>query len=264
MITSRQNQRIKDAVRLRDRQHRERQQQFLIEGVREVGRAVAAGIQLVEVFVAPELATEQDAAQLLENLTRSDVPRHDVSPEVFEKLAYGERSEGVVAVAQMTSRSLDDLTLPAHPVVALLEGIEKPGNLGAIARSADAAGVAALVVVGCGTDIYNPNAIRASLGTLFTVPVVPTTAETALAWAQGLGIPIFAARPDAEKLYTDATYAAGACLVLGSEAMGLSPTWHDPAVTPIRLPMHGVADSLNVSATAAVLFYEALRPHYGK
>jgi TrmH family RNA methyltransferase len=259
MITSRHNQRVKDAVRLRERRHRERQKQFLIEGTRELDRALSAELPLVEVFVAPELTVGSDAAALLERLSRRSVLRHDVSPEIFEKLAYGERVEGVIAVAQMTPRSLDSLSLPARPIVAVLEGVEKPGNLGAIARSADAAGVAALVVTGRGTDIYNPNAIRASLGTLFTVPIVECNAETALAWVKRLKVPILAARPDAPTRYTDADFAAGAAIVLGSEAQGLSPTWRDLAVTPIRVPMHGAADSLNVSATAAVLFYEALR-----
>jgi TrmH family RNA methyltransferase len=259
MIISRHNQRIKDAVRLRDRRRRDRVQQYLIEGIREVGRALEAGVPIVEVFVAPDLATGEEAARLMGDLALRPIERHDVSREVFEKLAYGDRTEGFLAVARMTRRGLDDLALPPLPVVAVLDGIEKPGNLGAIARSADAAGVAAIVVVGHGTDIYNPNAIRASLGTLFTVPRAEAEVESTLIWAKRLGVPIFAARPDAELLYTQASYSAGAIIVLGSEAHGLSGQWGEPAVSGVRLPMCGVADSLNVSASAAVLFYEALR-----
>jgi TrmH family RNA methyltransferase len=259
MITSRQNPKVKDAAGLRNRRQRERRREFLIEGTREVARALKAGVPLVEVFVAPQLATGDDAVRLLEAIAERSVVRYDVTREVFEKLAFGERAEGVIAVARMTPRSIEDLVLPARPIVAVLEGVEKPGNLGAIARSADAAGVAALIVVGHGTDIYNPNAIRASLGTLFTVPIAVTDADFALGWAKKLGLPIFAARPNAKTHYTDAPLASGGVVVLGSEAVGLSKTWHDSAVTPIRLPMCGAADSLNVSATAAVLFYEALR-----
>jgi TrmH family RNA methyltransferase len=259
MITSRQNPKVNDAVRLRDRRQRERQQRFLIEGIREVDRAIRGGVSILEAFVAPELATSEAARLVIEALEHRSVKRHDVASEVFEKLAYGDRTEGIVAVARMTSRTLDDLVLPPRPIVAVLEAVEKPGNLGAIARSADAAGVAALIVVGQGTDIYNPNSIRASLGALFTVPVAEADAASALHWAKRLGLPVFAARTDAQMLYTDAPLASGGVLVLGSEAEGLSDAWRDPSVTPIRLPMHGVGDSLNVSATAAVLFYEALR-----
>lgn len=263
MITSRQNQRIKDAASLRERRQRRKQQRFLIEGVREVQRALVGGIPLLQVFLDRQHLAGADAATLVEALHQADVPTYDVSPEVFGKLAYGDRHEGVVAVGQSVSRSLNDIVLPPRPLIAVLEGIEKPGNLGAVARSADAAGVAALVVVGAGTDVYNPSAIRASLGTLFTVPVAEADAQAALTWAKGLELPILTARPDAEQLYTDVSFVIGAVLVLGSEARGLSDTWRDPAVIPIRLPMYGVADSLNVSATAAVLFYEAQRQRRG-
>jgi RNA methyltransferase, TrmH family len=258
-ITSRQNQRIKDAAKLRERRHRQREQRFLIEGVRELSRAIQAGVPIVEAFISSDFADSREDDPLLTALRQQSVPIHNVATDVFEKLAYGDRSEGVIAVAQVVPRVLKSLELPPQPVVAILEGVEKPGNLGAICRTADAAGVAALVVVGQGTDIHNPNAIRASLGTLFCVPFVETDAGTALAWVKGLNLPILAARPDAKTLYTDADYSAGAAIVLGSEAEGLSDTWRDPAVIPIRLPMHGIADSLNVSTAAAVLFYEARR-----
>lgn len=258
-ITSRQNPRIKEAARLRERRHRQKERRFLIEGVRELSRAIQAGVPIVEAFISSDFADSRPDDPLLTAFRQQSVPIHDVAADVFEKLSYGDRAEGAIAVAQIVPRMLDSLELPPRQVVAILEGVEKPGNLGAICRTADAAGVAALVVVGPGTDIHNPNAIRASLGTLFTVPVVETDAGAALRWAKGLNVPILAACPDAELLYTDAKYSGGAIFVLGSEAEGLSDTWHDTAVTPIRLPMRGIADSLNVSATAAVLFYEALR-----
>jgi RNA methyltransferase, TrmH family len=145
----------------------------------------------------------------------------------------------------------------------VLEGIEKPGNLGAILRSADSAGVDAVIAADGRTDLYNPNTIRASLGTVFRPNVREATANDTLAWLRAQGLAIFAARPDADKLYTDADMRGGTAFVLGSEAAGLSPAWSGPGVTPVRLPMHGIADSLNVSTTAAVLFYEALRQRQG-
>lgn len=230
-----------------------------MEGLREMTCAVRAGVPMVEVFVAPELVEGEAAVPLLKQIALRAIPCHEVSREVFEKLAFGDRVEGVLGVARICPKALDELALPLQPIVAVLEGVEKPGNLGAIARTADAAGVSALVIVGGGTDAYNPNAIRASLGTLLTLPLAQADAEATLSWAKGLGMPIVAARPDAATEYTEVDLASGAVLLLGSEAEGLGQTWRDPAVTPIRLPMCGVADSLNVSAAAAVLFYEALR-----
>jgi TrmH family RNA methyltransferase len=161
-------------------------------------------------------------------------------------------------VARPPQTTLDDLRLPACPLVAVLEGVEKPGNVGAVLRSADAAGVSALIVADGGTDLYNPNTIRASLGTIFSMPVRAAPAPNVRDWLSSRQIPIFAARVDATTSYTDVDFTGPAAIVLGSEAAGLSQVW-TAGVTPIRLPMHGAADSLNVSATAAVLFYEVLR-----
>jgi TrmH family RNA methyltransferase len=141
----------------------------------------------------------------------------------------------------------------------VLEGIQKPGNVGAVLRSADAAGVHALIVADGGTDLYNPNAIRASLGTIFTVPVCSATTSDTLAWLRRHGVPMFAAQVDAERLYTEVDFRGPSAIVLGSEASGLSEAWFGTEATAIKLPMLGAADSLNVSAAAAVLFYEALR-----
>ena len=141
----------------------------------------------------------------------------------------------------------------------MLEGIEKPGNVGAILRSADAAGVDAVIVADGRTDLYNPNTIRASLGTVFRENVCEASTADTIHGCGDKGLPIVAARPDAEKLYTEVDLRSGAAIVLGSEAEGLSDAWHDDDITAVRLPMHGIADSLNVSTTAAVLFYEALR-----
>jgi len=260
MITSLQNARVKDALSLRDGRHRRRQGLFLIDGGREISRAIDAGIELEEVFICLALCGGDDAecGRLLRRLATMPVRQTEVSSAVFQRLAFGQRTEGIVAVARPPRTTLDDLRLPVCPLVAVLEGVEKPGNIGAVLRSADAAGVSALIAADGGTDLYNPNTIRASLGTIFTVPVCTASASAVRDWLSSRRVPIFAARVDAATDYTAVDFTGPAAIVLGSEASGLSTVWI-VGVTPIRLPMYGAADSLNVSATAAVLFYEAVR-----
>ena len=253
-ITSVQNPRVKDAVRLRDRRHREKQQRILIDGARELRRAVEAGVILRELFVCPALIESHDARAVLDLLPQTPAELLDVPEAVFEKLAFGHRAEGVLGVADMPLRRLDDLALPDDPLVAVLECVEKPGNLGAVLRSADAAGFSAVVAADARCDLYNPNAIRSSLGTIFTMPVCSTTSAEALAWLRRRGLAIAAARVEGSLPYTEFDFRRPAAVVLGSEAEGLSDAWHGTDVVPVRLPMLGAADSLNVSAAAAVLF----------
>jgi TrmH family RNA methyltransferase len=258
-ITSRQNQRVKDAVRLRAGRERQRRERFLIDGAREIARAVAAGVECVEAFVCDELCTSSESQAAVVMLRAGGAELHEVTPEVYAKLAFGERGDGLVVVAETPSRRLAELKLPPRPLVAVLEGLEKPGNVGAILRSADAAGVDAVIVADGGTDLYNPNCIRASLGTVFRDNVCTATSAEAKAWLVDQGLTIVAARPDAETLYTSADLSGGVAIVVGSEAAGLTDLWSGPGTREVRLPMHGIADSLNVSTTAAVLFYEAVR-----
>ena len=255
-ITSLQNPRVKDAARLRDRRGRVQQGRIIIDGMREIERAIGAGVKLLELFV--ELNQLQpDAWQRLDAAARQcGATVYEVTPPVLEKLVFGSRSEGVVAVAAPPIHKLADLDAANLPLLAVLEGIEKPGNVGAVLRSADGAGVSAVIIADGGTDLYNPNCIRASLGTIFTLPVVTATATETLAWLRASGYQILAARVDAALDYSQVDYRPRSAIVLGSESEGLSPLWHVPDVQAIKLPMHGAADSLNVSATAAVLFYE--------
>lgn len=257
-ITSRHNPRVKQAIKLRERRQREKQGKFLIDGMRELTRAVTAGIEVEEFFFCPALCEESQLTVLRESLSPR-VQQLEITEEIHQRLAYGERAEGVLGVAWTPAQSLSALVLPDLPLVAVLEGVEKPGNLGAVLRSADAAGVSALIVTGAGTDLYNPNVVRASLGTLFTIPVYSATAEETLVWLRAQQLQIFAARVDATLDYTSAPWNKPTAIVLGSEAHGLTSLWHTADITAIRLPMLGIADSLNVSATASVLFYEALR-----
>jgi TrmH family RNA methyltransferase len=262
-ITSLQNSRVKDAARLRDGRHRQKQGRMLIDGARELARAMAAGVRLVEVFVCEPLCEGEEARRALQDVDSSGVEVLYVTEPVFGKLAFGDRAEGLLAVAETPGASLAGLSLPDRPLVAVLEGVEKPGNVGAVLRTADAAGVSALVVADPRTDLFNPNAVRASLGTIFTVPVAAATTAETLDWLRRRGLAVFAARVDGSVPYAEADFRGPSAIVLGSEAEGLTPGWSGEGVTPVRLPMLGVADSLNVSATAAVLFYEALRQRSG-
>jgi TrmH family RNA methyltransferase len=259
-ITSRQNPRVKDAVRLRTGRGRKREGRCLIDGSREIARALEAGVRPVEAFVCESLGDSAECQQTLAALRAAGAEVWSVTPEVFAKLCFGERDEtGIVAVAETPTRRLADLQLPPAPLVAVVERIEKPGNLGAILRSADAAGLDAVLVADGRTDLVNPNTIRASLGTVFRPNVVECTTAEAIAWLRQQGLATFAAQPDAELPYTATDFRGGVAIVLGSEAEGLTSAWQGPEIRAVKLPMHGLADSLNVSTTAAVLFYEALR-----
>jgi RNA methyltransferase, TrmH family len=259
LITSTSNQRIKDVAKLRDRRQRDKQLRFLIDGARELVRAISAGVELSEIFVCESLCHSDDAREVLNLFSSSSITRWDVTPQVFSKLAFGERAEGVLAVAPKPTRELAQLQLPDNPLVAVLEGVEKPGNLGAVLRSADAAGVSALIVADGRTDLFNPNAIRASLGTIFTVPLASASSDETAAWLRERNIPCYAARVEGALLYSEVAWRNPSAVILGSEAAGVSAVFHSSDITAIRIPMLGIADSLNVSATAAVLFYEALR-----
>ncbi|MBN2296916.1 MAG: RNA methyltransferase [Pirellulales bacterium] len=268
-INSLQNARVKNVVRLRDGRHRQKQDRFLVDGIRELSRANRGGIEIVEVFVCREICTEEQQQRLEEVLnqlrqdkgtsTRGAWNLFQVSKNVFHKMAFGDRAEGVLAVAQVPHWELEDLKLPEKPLVAVIEGIEKPGNIGAVIRSADAAAIDAVILADCRTDLFNPNAIRASLGTVLTLPIRETSTPASLTWLRAQGLPIFTARVDGSVPYTEIDFRCGGAIVLGSEADGLTDEWSGDDIQAVRLPMLGVADSLNISATAAVLFFEALR-----
>jgi len=258
-IASLQNRQVKDAVRLRDHRGRRRQGRIIIDGARELIRAIDGGIELLQVFVCDAIG-QQDAVQgAMAAVSKTDARVRHVTPDVFAKLAFGQRAEGIVGVAQTPRRTLEALSVPEGALIAVLEMVEKPGNVGAVLRSADGAGISALVVADGRTDLYNPNAIRASLGTIFTVPVCEATSAETFSWLRERNLPIYAARVDGTVEYVDVDFTSPAAIVLGSETTGLSDIWRRDHVTAVRLPMLGVADSLNVSAAAAVLFYEALR-----
>jgi TrmH family RNA methyltransferase len=259
LITSLQNPRVKNAVKLRDRRQREKQSRIVIDGAREISLAIRSGVRLLDALVCQPLCQTSESQNALAQLARTEAAICHVSPEVFAKVAFGSRAEGLVAIAEAPRIGLAGVRLPAAPLVAVIEGVEKPGNVGAVLRSADGAGVSAVVVADGGTDLYNPNAIRSSLGTIFALPLCAATTGETLAWLREREVQIFAARVDATQIYAQVDFRRGAAIVLGSESAGLSAAWQAGDITPIKLPMLGAADSLNVSAAAAVLFYEALR-----
>ncbi len=264
LIDSPANPRIRAAVALRERREREATGLTLVDGGREARRAIEAGVDVETAFVCTALLTSEGAREAVNALARARGRRElvAVSERAFEKLAYGDRADGIVLVVRPLVRTLDGLELPENPLVVVTEDVEKPGNVGAILRSADGAGADAVIAVG-GTDLFNPNVIRASVGTVFSMPVAAAPVDDALAWLRARGLRIVATRVDSPTLHADADLRGPVALVLGSEADGLSPAWDQAGVEAIRLPMEGVADSLNVSAAAAILLYEAWRQRRG-
>lgn len=259
MLASPSNPRIRSAVRLRDRRERDASGLTLVDGARELRRALAAGVEVVEVFVCEPLLAGEDARGALDALAARGVAMTTTSQSAFAKLAFGDRAEGLVAVVRAPSLALDELRLPADPLILVVEGVEKPGNIGAILRSADGAGVDAVIAASPRTDLANPNAIRASAGTIFTVPMAAATSDEVIAWLRSREIRIVAAQVNAPLAYTDMDLTGSVAIVLGSEADGLTDGWLAPDIDAIHLPMLGIADSLNVSVSAAVLAYEARR-----
>jgi TrmH family RNA methyltransferase len=258
-ISSRHNPRFRDAVALRDARPRRERGLTLIDGAREIERAVAAGARVDEVWVARERVRSQEGRQALAAVEAAGAPIVDATPELLARLAYGERDEGIVAIVATPRLDLDDLNLPAAPLVAIVESVEKPGNLGAIVRSADGAGVDAVIAVDPASDPWSPNAIRASIGTVFSVPIAIARAEDAQAYLERHGVRVVAADPDGVAPYHAVDLTGPVAIVLGAEAEGLSDAWRSDRIARVRVPMHGAADSLNVSATAAVLMFEARR-----
>jgi TrmH family RNA methyltransferase len=259
-IDSPANPRIRAAVTLRERRERDAPGLTLVDGAREARRAIDAGVEIEAAFVCTALLTSPDARAALNALGHAHGRRElvAVSARAFEKLAYGDRSDGIVLVARPAIRTLPDLELPEAPLVVVTEDVEKPGNVGAILRSADGAGADAVIAVG-GTDLFNPNVIRASVGTVFTVPVVAAPRDQVVGWLRARGLRTVATRVDSPTLHVDADLRGPLALVLGNEAEGLSPAWQGPDTESVRIPMEGIADSLNVSAAAAILLYEAWR-----
>jgi RNA methyltransferase, TrmH family len=258
VITSAKNPRVIAATSLRDRRARDDAGLTLVDGVRELSRALDGGARVSEVFAEPD-ALSPDGVDVVERARATGATVTHVGPTVISRLAYGDRSEGLVATVAIPDLRLEKLDLPADPLVIVLEAVEKPGNLGAVLRSADGAGIDAVILADPRTDPFNPNAVRASLGTIFGTRLAAASSGEVRAWLAGNGLRILAARVDGAVDYTEADLRGAVALVLGSEVDGLTDAWSGEDIMPVRLPMLGIADSLNVSITAAVLAYEARR-----
>lgn len=258
VITSPSNPRVKALVAVRRRRHRDRGEVTVVEGREEIGLALEAGVVPSQFWHSPEFGRELPA-DLLDRLTGAGVDLVQTSRAVFDKLAYRESPDGWLAVVPAPGRALAELDLTDPPLVVVCEAVEKPGNLGALLRTADAAGVDAVVSADPRSDWSNPNVVRASKGTVFSVPVAAAANPEVLTWLRGHGIAVVVATPEATERYTDVDLTGPVAVVVGTENEGVSAAWHEAADLEVRIPMHGRADSLNVATSAALLVYEAVR-----
>lgn len=256
-VTSAKNERIKALLALAEAKERRARGVFAVEGAREIDRALRSAFVAVEAYACPEALSEL-ARGVLRRVEGVRVTT--VSEQAFARVAVREGSDGLVVVFEAREETLETLRLAPAPLLLAVEGVEKPGNLGALVRTADGAGCAAVIALGATVDRYNPHAIRASLGTVFSVPVVAATNETLRAFcaAHGLRVVAAALSPRA-KSWSAVDYRGGTVVFLGSESDGLSATWLDGADALVTLPMRGIADSLNVGAAGAAILYEAVR-----
>lgn len=253
IISSTQNPRIKHLIALQQRsQQRRKEQLIVVEGARELNHCLKAGFRVKTVFYCPELFD----INMLSSLNAEIV---EVTPQVYEKIAYRGSTEGVIAIAQPKHITLSDLELGLAPLIVVLEGVEKPGNIGAVLRSADAAQATAVVVCDPLTDLYNPNLIRSSIGAVFTVPCVACSSQECIKFLKENNIKILTAQLQDSELYYNTPMRGATAIVMGTESTGLTQHWRDAASAHIRIPMRGELDSLNVSVSAAILLFEAVR-----
>ena len=252
-ISSLQNQRVKQVMLLQQKSSERRKTGlFVVEGVRELGHCMKAGYVVDSIYYCASLFSDMSVLVGVEHV-------YEVTPQVYEKMAYRGSTEGLLAVVKAKAHGLDTLNLPENPLIMVLESVEKPGNLGAVLRSADAAGADAVILCDPLTDLYNPNLIRASIGALFTVPTVAVGNKECIAFLKERGIKILTAQLQDSELYYDMDMTCGTAIVMGTEATGLTNEWRLAADAHIRIPMCGQLDSLNVSVSAAILLYEAVR-----
>ncbi|MCR5560322.1 MAG: RNA methyltransferase [Bacteroidales bacterium] len=262
LLTSTSNPKLKRLLALREKSRMRREEGvFVVEGRRELERCVAAGFELESLFVCPEIADCCGAAPE-GRATRGSRNVFELSKDLYAKAACREGTEGVLAIVRSRELKLQDMEVGKSPLIMVLESVEKPGNLGAVLRSADAAGADAVIVCDPLTDLWNPNLIRASVGAVFTVPVVCCSSEEAIAWLKDKDIRILTAQLQDSSLYYDRDMTGPTAIVMGTEATGLTDAWRKAADAHIRIPMLGVGDSLNVSVSAAILLYEAVRQRH--
>jgi TrmH family RNA methyltransferase len=279
-ITSLQNPRVKQLVKLRERRERDEAGLFLVEGYREIRRALEKGVQPKELYFSPDWFLGENEPALIEQARQAGAQLFELSKDAFAKVAYRERPDGLLAVAPQWKRGLADLNVAGVadpgsqtpgsatsatkiPFLLVVESIEKPGNLGTILRSADAAGCDAVIVCDAVTDIFNPNVVRASTGVLFSVPIVVAESTAVHAWLKQKGIRTAATTPHTTNIYTQTDMRGPLAIVMGSEQYGLSEFWMKGADVLVRIPMAGQADSLNVAMATIITLFEAVRQRSG-
>lgn len=256
-ITSAQNPKIRTLLELQEKSKARRKRGlFVVEGRRELLHCIEAGYEPHTVFVCTEILKQEELEEIAGKCDCNfiDLPQH-----LYDKVTYRGGTEGVIAELHCKEMTLESLKLKENPLVVVLEAVEKPGNLGAVLRSADASGVDAVIVCDPLTDMYNPNLIRSSIGAIFTVPTATATSEETIAWLKAKGIKIYTAQLQDSEWYYDTDMKGGTAIVMGTEATGLTDAWRKAADAHIKIPMLGRLDSLNVSVSAAILMFEAVR-----
>ena len=253
-ITSARNERIRQVLELQEKSRTRRALGlFVVEGRRELEHCLEAGYELDSVFWCPEILPELPQELI------GDVPVSELTAELYGKIAYRGGTEGLVARVKARPHTLEDLALKDNPLIVVLESVEKPGNLGAVFRSADAAGADAVIICDPLTDLYNPNLIRSSIGGVFTVQSAVCDSASAISWLKARGMKILTAQLQDSSWYYDVDMKGGTAIVIGTEATGLTEQWREAADAHIRIPMLGALDSLNASVSAAILLFEAVR-----
>lgn len=254
IITSTQNPKIKHLLTLQQKSSERRKMQvFVVEGLRELEHCVKAGYEVQTIFYCEDIQNTS-----ISNISKG-ATLYAVSKTIYQKIAYRGNTEGIIAIIKGQTTKLNDLKLKENPLVVVLESVEKPGNLGAILRSADASQVDAVIVCDPLTDLYNPNLIRSSIGAIFCVPCVVCSSDECIAWLKSKNIQILTAQLQDSELYYNTLMDRGTAIVMGTEATGLTDIWRKAADAHIRIPMLGHLDSLNVSVSAAILMFEAVR-----
>ena len=266
-VTSAQNAKIKALLALQEKSRaRKEAGLFVVEGRRELGHCLDAGFRPRTLFACPEIIPADELQALVEQAAalNPDCLLIELPAALYAKVAYREGTEGILAECEQRERTLDALELSDNPLIVILESVEKPGNLGAVLRSADAAGADAVILCDPLTDLYNPNLIRASLGGIFSCQVAAAPGEEVIAWLKARRIRILTAQLQDSKWYYDTEMTGPTALVMGTESTGLTDAWRRAADAHIRIPMLGRLDSLNVSVSAAILLFEAVRQRHGR
>ena len=261
-LTSVSNARVRTLVNLRRRRQRDQLGLMLVEGYEELSLALTAGVVPNSLYVCPELVRDVGNLRTVDEVAALGTEIVHVNTRVFERIAYRESPDGWLAVVRTVPTDLAALELSPNPLALVCESVEKPGNLGAMLRTADAVGVDAVIAAQPITDWGNPNVVRASKGTVFAVPVAAADSVDVLAWARKGGLRVISATPDTDTLFTDVDLSGPTVIAVGSEKHGLTDAWLDSADVRVRIPMAGLANSLNVATSAAIILYEALRQRH--